>query len=143
MREKRPITTHAHVNKLVDDQIVKKKEMTFLYFFLLHFLFDKQKVEDPISRPYTHTPSFDVKKKKKYKESTGLFTSSCIYEFNRNTIICSFDLTKHHKTYDFIEWLISSLSLSDIMCSISTSCFYILIYRKIEELISRCLFTII
>jgi len=63
LREKRPITTHAHVNKLVDDQIVKKKEMTFFYFFLLHFLFDKQKVEDPISRPYTHTPSFDVKKK--------------------------------------------------------------------------------
>jgi hypothetical protein len=60
-----------------------KKEMTF-FFFLFHFFFDKQRVEDPISRSYTYTISI----MSKGSTTTVLnFLRHPVCEYDRSAIV--------------------------------------------------------
>lgn len=56
LKEKRAITAHAHVNKLVDDQLAKNS--------LARSSSVDKDVEDLISRSYVHIHQLDMREKK-------------------------------------------------------------------------------
>ncbi len=77
-----------------------KKEMTFFFLESITFFFDKQRVEDPISRSYIYT--ILMMSKENIKKVLNILRH-LVYEYDRSAIVCSFDLIKHHMTYNSIK----------------------------------------